>query len=397
MTRAAAARQVRQRAAELVPTLKERATVAEQLRRVPPESVQDLVDSGLLRVGNPDGYGGPGLDIDAAFAVAAELGRGCGSTAWCYAVWTAHNWWLGHFPARCQDEYFASGPDVLCSSALNPSKGVAVPVDGGFLVSGRWTFSSGCDSASWVMLACRTGTGTGTGAGAVVWLLLPRESVSVLDTWFAVGLRGTGSKDVLVDNVFVPGHRVISPDDAGVGDRTGWQLHRRASYRAPSKMFVEWALAAPVIGMAQGVVDEFMAQSWRRPVAGTGREVSQTSRRLRLARAAAEVDTARTLHLVRVREIIDRASSGAAFSRLDRARLSRDAAFTVDLCVQAVDGLYAASGARALMEADPVQRLARDVNAAAHHASLGWDAAAERFGGLSLDGPPLPTTRDREE
>src|SRR5438552_6814996 len=141
------------RAEQLVPILKERAPKTEQLRQIPAESVRDLLDSTLIRIGNPERYGGHGLEMDAAYDVSWELGRGCGSTAWCYSLWTAHNWWLGHFPERAQEEFFETGPDTLFSSGLNPAGGKADVADGGFQVSGRWGFSSGCDAATWVMVA----------------------------------------------------------------------------------------------------------------------------------------------------------------------------------------------------------------------------------------------------
>jgi alkylation response protein AidB-like acyl-CoA dehydrogenase len=363
-----------QRATALVPILKERAAQTDQLRQIPADTVADLLDSGLIRIGNPDRFGGAGLDLDTVFDVAWELGRGCGSTAWCYAVWTTHNWWLGQFPEQCQEEYFASGPETLCASALNPADGTAQRSGDGFRVSGRWTFSSGCDAASWAVVAC------GMGGGDRLWLLLPRADYDIVDTWFAAGLRGTGSKDVIVRDVFVPGYRTMNPNRAGDSDRTGWDLHKRASYGVPLKIFIEWALAAPVIGMAQGAVDEFAAMTRARHGAGPGRSISSVPQQLRLAEASAEVDTARTLHRADVRTILDRADQGGSFSPLERAGYLRDAAFAVNLCVQAVNRLYAASGARALKDSEPIQRLHRDVHAASHHAALGWDAAAEQFG-----------------
>jgi 3-hydroxy-9,10-secoandrosta-1,3,5(10)-triene-9,17-dione monooxygenase len=366
-----------QRASALVPVLKERAAQAEQLRQVPPDSVQDLRASGLIRIGNPDRFGGASLDIDTAFAVSWELGRGCGSTAWCYAVWTAHNWWLGHFPERCQEEYFATGPDTLFSSGLNPFNGTAERVSGGFRVSGRWPFSSGCDAASWVMVAC------GAGSDDRLWLLLPRADCDIVDTWFAAGLRGSGSKDVVVRDVFVPAHRSINPNRAGDTDRTGWELHKRPSYAIPLKVLIEWSLAAPVIGMAQGVVDEFTARARRG--AGPGRTASSVPLQLRLAEASAEVDAARMLHRADVQEILDRSSHGGQFPPLDRARYVRDASFAVNLCVQAVNRLYKASGARAILDTEPIQRLHRDVHAASHHAAFSWDVVAEQFGRRALD------------
>src|SRR4029434_9602263 len=167
-------------AAALLPVLKEHAARTEQLRQIPPETVQDLVSSGLIRLGNPQRYGGLGIEYDAAFDVGWDLGRACGSTAWCYALWTVHNWWVGHFPELAQEEFFASGPDTLASSALNPGRGTAEPVAGGFRLSAHLSCSSGCDAASWVLVGVQR-------PGGLMWSLLPRPDYDILDTRFTSG------------------------------------------------------------------------------------------------------------------------------------------------------------------------------------------------------------------
>jgi len=365
------------RASELLPVLRERAARAEQLRRLPPESVKDLVSSGLVRIGTPRRYGGNGLDIDAGHAVVWELGRACGSTAWCCSLWIVHNWWLGHFSERAQDDFFASGPDTLASTCLNPAGGTAEPVTGGFRVSGRWSFSSGCEASSWGMVSV-----SGPGAGTLRWLLLPREDYEIVDTWFASGMRGTGSQDIVVRDTFVPAHRVLDPDRAGDTDRTGWVLHQRPSYRVPLRLLVGWDLAAPLVGIAQGAVDEFTARL--RGTTGPGRTADSVPLQLRLAEASAQVDAARTIHQRTVRELVDRAAAGETFTELDRARYRRDKAFVARLCVQAVDRLFEGGGARAIVETDPLQRFHRDAHGASHHAALGWDVAAEAYGREAL-------------
>jgi len=359
------------RAADLVPVLRERASRAEQLRRIPPESVKDLLASGLVRIGTPVRYGGNGADIDTAHAVAWELGRGCGSTAWCASLWIVHNWWLGHFPAEAQDDFFASGPDTLSSTGLDPTAGRATPTPGGFRVSGRWRFSSGCDASSWAMVAV-----PGPERGALRWLLIPRADYTIVDTWFASGMRGTGSNDIAVADVFVPGHRALDPDRAGDAERTGWELHRRPSYRVPLRFLTAWDLAAPLIGIAQGAVEAFTARLRDTASAATAPAL------LRLAEASAEVDAARTLHRHAVREMIDRAAAGEVFTERDRARYRRDKAFVTRLCVQAANRLFEGAGARAIVDGEPLQRFHRDAHAASHHAALGWDPAAEAYGRL---------------
>jgi 3-hydroxy-9,10-secoandrosta-1,3,5(10)-triene-9,17-dione monooxygenase len=364
------------RAAALVPVLKERASRTEQLRQIPAETVRDLTVSGLIRVGNPECYSGLGLDLDVIHEIGWELGRGCGSTAWCYSLWATHNWWLGHFSERVQEEFFAGGPDTIFSSGLNPLGGTAEPVDGGFRVSGRWSFSSGCDAASWVMVAC------GKSREQMSWLMLPRADYEIVDTWFSSGLCGSGSKDIVITDVFVPAHRATDPARAGDGDWTGWELHKRVSYRAPLRVLAGWDLAAPVIGIAQGAVDEFTAQLHRS--SGPGRSADSVPLQLRLAEASAEVDAARSLHRADIQEILDRAGRGDTFTPLDRVRYRRDKAFAVKLAVQAVNRLFEGSGARAVMASEPMQRHHRDAHSASHHAALGWDVAAEEFGRQAL-------------
>jgi hypothetical protein len=161
------------RAAALVPVLRERAARAEQLRQVPLESVKDLVASGLARIGTPSRYGGNGADIDTGHAVAWELGRGCGSTGWCASLWIVHNWWLGHFPAQAQEDFFATGPDTLASTCLDPTGGTAPPAPGGWpRPRPRWTRRARCTgrrcARCWTgrRRATRSASWTGRDSGA---------------------------------------------------------------------------------------------------------------------------------------------------------------------------------------------------------------------------------------
>jgi 3-hydroxy-9,10-secoandrosta-1,3,5(10)-triene-9,17-dione monooxygenase len=250
-------------------------------------------------------------------------------------------------------------------------------VSGGFRVSGRWSFSSGSDASSWAMVAVPD-----VAPGSMQWLLLPRADYEIVDTWFASGVRGSGSNDIVVRDVFVPAYRRLDPERAGDSDRTGWELHRRPSYRVPLRLLTGWDLAAPLVGIAQGAVDEFTARL--RGTSGPGRTAESVPLQLRLAEAAAEVDAARTLHRHAVREMIDRAAAGETFTDADRARYRRDKAFLTRLCVQAVNRLFEAGGARAIMDAEPLQRFHRDAHAVSHHAALAWDVAAEGFGRVAL-------------
>jgi alkylation response protein AidB-like acyl-CoA dehydrogenase len=372
---------LRQRTADLVPILQARADQTERLRQIPPETVQDLVASGLIRIGTPQRYGGLGVEYGAAFEVAWELGRVCGSTAWCYALWTAHNWWIGHFPKAAQEEYFASGPDTLVSSALNPTEGQAEPVDGGLRITGHWRFSSGCDASSWVMVAVPS-------PGGHLWALLPRSDYTIVDTWFTSGMRGTGSKDIVIQEAFVPMYRTLDPSRAGDGEWVGWELHQRLSYRPPMRCLTGWDLVAPIIGMAQGAVDAFTSRL--QGTSGPGHTADSVLAQTRLAEASVEVDLARALLQRAVGDILRKAEQGEVFTPFERARYMRDKTYAVKLCVQAVNRLFEASGSSAILDTETLQRFHRDVHAASHHRGISWDAAAENFGRQALGLPPAP-------
>jgi 3-hydroxy-9,10-secoandrosta-1,3,5(10)-triene-9,17-dione monooxygenase len=367
-----------QRASDLVPVLRDRAVATEQARQLPAATVQDLVASRMMRVGTPDRYGGLGVEYDAMFEVAGELGRGCGASAWCYALWTVHALLAGYFPARAQEEFFASGPDTLASSAFNPMGKQAEPVAGGYRVSGRWEFSSGCDASSWAELGATTPSG-------MIWMLVPREDYRIEDNWFVSGLSGSGSKDILIDDAFVPAHRVLNPDTAGNGDWNGWELHRQARYHVPLRCLLGWDLLAPLIGMAQGCIDEFVAGAKHRS-SPVGRAADSAALQVRVAEASAEVHAARTVMLSDVREMLARGAREDRFTELDRARYQRDRAFGTKLCLQAVNRVFEASGGHGIFQSAPIQRFYRDAQAATHRETMLLDVAGQAFGRLMLGG-----------
>lgn len=376
-TESVTAEELLRRATELAPRIKERAAEAEKLRQIPSESVQDLGAAGLLRVDTPVCYGGyeAATERSVAFDVTMELGRVCGSTAWCYGQWTVHTWMLAHWPRRAQDEYFAAGPDTLASSGLVPNLAHAESVAGGMKIWGRWQFSSGADASGWAFLGLPMPNGR-------LWALVPRSDYTIDDTWFVSGLRATGSKDLTIDEAFVPDYRLLDPDRAGAGNWTGWQLHKRDSYRLPSPLMTGWELVSPLVGIGQGAVDEFTARL--RGTSGRGRTADSTSVQLRLAESSVEVDVARLLHLNDVREVVAKAGRGETFSELDRALNQRDKAFATRLCVRAVNRLFDASGGHALFESDPLQRYHRDVHAGSHQLRVQWDTFGEAYGRLAL-------------
>ena len=363
------------RASALIPTLRKRAAEAEELRRLPDESVDALMASGLYRVAVPIRFGGLDVDYSLVLDIAEELSRACPATGWCYGLWAAHAWLIGYWPLPAQEEVFGPGPDVLAASSLNTGKSACVPVDGGYRVSGRWEFSSGCDFSDWVMLGV-------PGIGERNWALVPRTDFGIVDTWFVSGLRGSGSKDIVVDSAFVPSHRVLDVTTAGDGDWTGWEVHRQDRYRAPIPALLGWDLVAPMIGIARGMIDEFIARLTG--TTGVGRTAESQPVHVRLSHACAEVDAARALMHRDVREILDRAAAGEGYSALDRARYRRDRAYAIQLCLQSVNRIFDISGAHALFDSVALQRYHRDAHAVAHRDTLLMDFGGQQFGRVAL-------------
>lgn len=362
------------RAQALVPVLRERAARAEELRMLPPETVQDFLDTGIIRVGNPDRYGGLGIEYDAMFEVAWELGRACGASAWCYSLWVVHAFLVGHWPQAAQEEVFGgpAGADTLLSSSFNPSGATAEPVAGGYRLSGHWQFSSGIDYSHWIMAGARFPEG-------VRWVLLPKQDYRIEDTWFTSGLCGSGSKDVIAENVFVPAHRVMNNLTAGDSDLTGWELHRQPRYRMPLSALMGWDIVGPLLGMTQGVIDTFVAKQQGRRL----REMNAAEApnlQIRLAESSAELDACKALFRADVLEALDMASRGVRFSELDRLRFQRDRAYVTQTCTRAVNRLFEASGGHAIFTSEPMQRLHRDANAVCQREQLLLDYSGMAYG-----------------
>jgi len=366
-----------QRARDLVPVLKQRARQAEELRHIPEETIQDLRDAGLFHIPTPAKFGGNGHEIDLMFRVAMELGRGCGSTAWCYSVLSIHNWMIGHWPLELQEEYFATGPDTLSSSSFPPI-GKLTPVDGGYRLSGHWEFSSGADAGTWALLGAMSPQGPS-------FLMVPQPDYQILhDTWHVSGMQGTGSKDIVVEDAFVPAYRLTPVPNLGPPSGMA-EVHGRDSYRFPAMAMLSYTLCSPLVGIAQGAVEDFVERMTG--TTGPGRTAESAYIQIRLAESTAEVDTARLVVEHDTRTAIENAAAGKPLTELDAFRYRRNVNYVARLCVAAVDRLFEASGGRSLWDSDAMQRFHRDVHAGAHQTALFWDPVAEAYGRALLGVP----------
>ena len=363
------------RASQLVPLLKERAARTEELRRIPDDTVQDLLSSKLHLIGVPQRFGGLDVDYGLMLEVGALLGTGCASTSWCYSIWSAHSWLVGYWPLEAQEEVFGNSPDILTSSSLNAGKSAMEKTTSGFRLSGRWEFSSGCDAAQWVMV------GTDVPEGRV-WVLVPRSDYEIVDTWFVSGLKGTGSKDIIIKDVFVPQHRIVDRDRGGDEERNGWEIHQQDRYRLPLLVLLGWDLVAPMIGIAQGMIEEFTAGLTG--TSGPGRTADSDAVQLRLSQASGELDAARALMRSDLRETFEKAQKGETPTTLERSRFRRDKAFIAQLCLNSVNRLFEFSGGHGIFDSESLQRYHRDIQAAVRRDGFIMEIGGLQYGRIAL-------------
>lgn len=376
------------RAEALVPALRERAAEAEDLRRMPDETLADLHSSGLFRMLQPARVGGSELPFRALYELTAVIGTGCGSTSWVLANLAAHHWLLGMWHPEAQEEIWGESPDSLISSALIFARGRAVRAPGGYRLSGRWPFSSGIDASTWNMFGAIF-SDEETGQNEARMFLLPKSDYKIIDTWHVIGLAATGSKDVEVSDVFVPAYRTLSTERIRGGPNRGSELNPGSLYRLPAVSLFGFAIAGVSLGIARGAISHFAATTRTRLSAYTGRNIADfTNIQVHLAEAAALTDAAEAMVLRDCDEATRITEAGIVPSLEQRARYKRDGAFAATLCTRAVDLLFSATGGNAIYARNPIQRAFRDVHAANAHYNLNWDVSGAIYGRVALGLPP---------
>ena len=369
----------------LTPLLAERAQAAEEARRLPDETVADLAGTGVLDLLVPQRFGGAELALDALVDSCREIGAACGSTGWLTAIYTMHNWMVALFPEEAQREVWADRPYALIPCALSPG-GTAEAVDGGYRVTGRWSWGSGVMHADHVMVM---GLVTVEETLEPRVFLLPREDVTVHDVWHTSGMRATGSNDIEVPDRFVPAYRSVALQDLTEGRAPGAQVHPGTMYRVPLVPVFVLTGAAPVLGIAEGLLAGFAERMQGRVMAYTGvRQRSLMSGQIRLAKATADLAAARLLLEDEVRRLTRTYTDGGSYDLTRRAHSRLVAAHVAAVARTVVNELCAVSGASVQFMHSPFQRAQRDVNTIAGHVVFDMDATYALYGKVSLGSTP---------
>ena len=375
-----------ERARDLIPVLRGRAQQANEMRRIQDETIRDFWDAGLFGVLKPEKFGGAELRYDAFAALAGELARGDGSAAWIYAVLNVHDHLIALFPEEAQKELW-SDPRMICASSFLPG-GKATPDKGGWRVSGKWSFCSGVDAADWMLLGAVFGMVGDPPHPDVRFMLVPIRDCTIIDDWHVIGLRGTGSKSVTVENALVPEHRVLSFDAFGSGQTPGGKVHSNPLYSAPQWAVFPFTISSPAAGIARGAFETYCEQVKSRANA-FGAALSQfRSIHMRVAEAGALIDAAELLYKRSCHETIEKIMTRAPLSIEHRVRSRRDQAYSVEMAKRAAELLFKSLGGKGLYEGDPVQRAFRDLQAVSMHIATVWDIASALYGQVMLGGKP---------
>jgi len=376
------ARELLGRVRDLKPAIAKRATECERLRRLPDETFREFQEAGLFRWLQPRSFGGDEGDPLVFYQAQMEVAEACASSAWVLGVLGVHVWQMGTFSEQAQRDVWGEDPTLQISSGLAP-QGKVQRAPGGYRLSGRWSFSSGCDHAPWVVLG---GMIPEPGKPSTLCaFLLPRRDYKIIDNWFVVGLAGTGSKDIFVDDAFVPEHRACQ---RFVDVQPG---NPRPIYRLPFGSVFASGIAAPAIGATQGALAVFREQT-RTRLAGYDRAkvADDPFAQQAIGEGEAGVRGTRERFEAGWREMWGRIEAGEELPLELRRRVRLNGSEAVATAVRVVNRLFALSGGRAIFLDNPMQRIWRDVNAMRHHAMNNPDKVARMYGRYALDPNAAP-------
>lgn len=360
----------------LTATFRRRTSMTEAQRRVPRESIQELVDIGVARMLVPKEHGGLDLSIGDAVDTVTAIAHGCASTALISWLMIHVPLVIGTFPLEAQQAVWADGPDVVTAGS---HVGMTIRTEpGGYRISGRGAFTSGVDNADWIYVGGMIPAESGP--PQVHYFLLDKTQYSIQDTWDTIGMRGTGSNTVVFEDVFVPEGFTLAHSDAREGTGPGVALNSNPALRLPWAARGSLGFVATILGAAQGANDDVLATLTTKKKPGGARAADSEALQVEVGLVSAKLDAARTL----LQSLADRADAGGAFTLSERAALTRTGAFVVTLALESIDKLIELAGTSAFGTASTVQQAWRDIHFAAAHLSLGRRDTFGRYGRILL-------------
>ena len=371
-----------ERARGLAPVLRERAAETNAIRRLPDTTWKDLLDTGIIRGLQPAKWGGGEVHPREFYSAVIEVARAEGCAGWVAGIVGVHPWQTALYAEKTQQEVWGEDPTVMNSSSFAPT-GNAERAAGGYRLSGRWSFSSGCDHCGWVNLGAIAGGLEIDGREVPDFrsYLLPRKDYVIDDTWQVAGLAGSGSKDIVVANAFVPEHRSMSHWDLTLGrPMPGWETNRAPLYRLPFATVFINTLTAAVLGASAGFLEAFL-ESGRGRNSGMGIKLIEDPYCMQLvAEASYAIHSATLSFLDDCDRMMETAAAGNPFTLERRAELRYSTTRSAQIAAHAVERLFEQGGGRAIFLDHPLQRRYQDIKGMMHHTAMNPNPAAKLYG-----------------
>jgi alkylation response protein AidB-like acyl-CoA dehydrogenase len=373
-----------ERARALVPRLVERAPAAAAARQLPPETIAEYHAAGILRILQPKRFGGRQGRFSLFSRIVEELTYGCASSAWVYAVLAEHQWIIAQYPEQAQIDVWGEDPLAVASSSLAPRE-AARPVPGGWRLNGHYPFSSGCDYAQWGIIGAFLGQKGNP--RHIAYLLVPLSEIEIADDWKVLGLLGTGSKSLVLHDVFVPEHRVVMVSDLFAGTPPGALVHPDYPVlRAPRGFLVSYSLPPVAVALGRIALDIACGTLASRVSRGVTKVAESEVVQMAVGEAAAAIDVA-TMLLHTGREASTAAvSSGRRITEAEALRARRDMVFAQHQVGRAVDRLCELNGARWVYDTDRLGAVRRDLMTILTHHAASRSAAMAPYGRMLLSG-----------
>ena len=393
------ARAVLDRVRALVPTLQDRAVEAEALRRVPDESIRELDEAGVFKMTVPVEYGGYALLPSQIAPVLSEIARGCGSTGWVTWVTSAGSQWMTCYSHEFQREKFCGGwVGPLQSGAMHKGgPGTSRRAPGGYLVTGKWPWASGCYHTMFHILGALLTNDDGSKEGIVAQV--PHDQIEILDDWDVMGMKATGSNTIVLRDgeVFVPEHRVARSVDMFAGKRPA-PAPAGVLYKIGLEQFTPGTLAALATGLARAAIERLQARAGGRPITFTdySDQIKAPVTHLQLGELHVKLETAEAAVERSLRRMERDAEDGVPQTPLDTARIRTTSAYVCLLCTEIAGIALRASGASSIQTSNPLQRIVRDLTTITLNGQMNIETAYEDYGRLiaglpGFGGPKKPS------
>jgi len=356
---------------------RELAGQARESRRVPQANIDALQDAGFFLALQPARYGGHELNPQDFFRMQCAIAEGCMSTAWASGIIAVHAFQIALMDARAQEEVWAEDIHTRVSSSYAPL-GKVEPAEGGFTLSGRWGWSSGCDHCTWVLLgAIVPGEGFRT-------FLVPRSDYQIVDTWHSMGLQGTGSNDIVVEGAFVPEYRTHKQMDGFSGANPGVQVNDAPLYKLPWAQTFIRVVSTPAIGAAREGLRLYRDSVVGKASGDVTKLAGDVSTLERIAGATHAIDEMEALLYRNFDRMMAAAQVGDPIPIEDRALYRYQASLVIEKSMAVIDSLFSSSGGASVFSGSEIQQRFLDIHTARAHVANNPTVFARNLGGLGV-------------